>query len=56
MTDEEAHAYLEKEIKLVTGDTEAVHLTADDVLCVVLEQAGYPKLVAAWQKVDKWYA
>ena len=40
----------------VNGDIEAAHYNADEVLCVALKRLGYGDIVAAWEKVDKWYA
>lgn len=38
------------------GDPEAAHPLADEVLCDLLESLGYGDVVAAWRKIDKWYA
>ena len=38
------------------GDTEVVHLRADDILCDVLRQLGAKELVDEYEKVSKWYA
>lgn len=38
------------------GDTEEAHGDADDVLCSLLNELGYEDVVAAWDKVNKWYA
>lgn len=37
-------------------DFEAAHSTADDVLCDLLRELGFGKVVDEWMKVDKWYA
>ena len=37
-------------------DTEAAHGEADDALCELLTALGYAEVVAAWEKVDRWYA
>ena len=54
MTREEALAKLEDCRK--SGDTEAAHADADDVLCDLLKSLGYADVVSAWERVDKWYA
>ncbi len=54
MTREEAIAAL-KDCQ-TSGDTEATHSEADDVLCKFLVALGYQDVVDEWEKVDKWYA
>jgi hypothetical protein len=54
MTRDEAIAKLKEAAKSV--DTERAHVVADDVLCDLLTALGYEDVVAAWGKVDKWYA
>ncbi len=39
-----------------SGDTEAVHKDADDILCEVLKALGCKEVVDAFEKLDKWYA
>ena len=39
-----------------SDDTEVAHAEADRVLCQFLTELGYPDLVAAYQRIDKWYA
>lgn len=39
-----------------SGDTEAAHSDADDVLCQLLSALGYNNVVLEWNKVLKWYA
>lgn len=39
-----------------SGDTEAAHSDADDVLCALLRSLGYADVVAEYEKVDKWFA
>jgi hypothetical protein len=39
-----------------SGDTEAAHCDADDVLCELLTSLGYADVVAEWQNIYKWYA
>lgn len=39
-----------------SGDVEAAHGDADDVLCELLKALGYGDVVAAWDDVEKWYA
>jgi hypothetical protein len=38
------------------GDTEAQHSLADDLLCTLLIQLGYPDVVSEYVAIDKWYA
>lgn len=39
-----------------TGDTEADHGEADDIICNLLATLGYEDVVTEWRKVPKWYA
>lgn len=39
-----------------SGDTEAQHAYADEILCEALKHLGCEKLVEEWEKVPKWYA
>lgn len=38
------------------NDTEEAHANADGVLCNLLEELGYTKIVEEYDKVHKWYA
>ena len=38
------------------GDTEVDHLRADNILCSLLYELGYDKVVEEYDKVSKWYA
>lgn len=38
------------------GDIELSHAKADDILCKILYDLGYAEIVAAYERVDKWYA
>lgn len=42
--------------KLYAADPEAGHVEADRVLCRVVRYFGRGDVVAAWDKVDRWYA
>ena len=54
MTREEA---IKRLMALVeSGDVEASHIEADDILCALLRSLGYEDVVAAWDDVEKWYA
>jgi len=54
VTREEA---IEKLKKLAgSGDVEAAHGEADEVLCELLRALGYGDVVDAWEDVEKWYA
>jgi hypothetical protein len=44
-----------KEIIHIEGDTETVHVELDDLLCEILKEHGYTKLVEFYQKLDLWY-
>jgi len=37
-------------------DCEMAHEDADLALCEMLTALGYDEVVAAWKRVDKWYA
>ena len=39
-----------------SGDIEAAHGDADDILCAFLKVLGYNDIVEAWDAVPKWYA
>jgi hypothetical protein len=54
MTREEAIEKLKECQK--SGDTEAAHSEADDVLCQLLNALGYAIVVKEYEKIDKWYA
>ena len=53
MTKEEA---IEQLKSIESGDTEACHCIADDILCEFLRSLGYGDVVDEWDNVDKWYA
>lgn len=53
-SDSEAAKLMKKIAK--NTDTEGAHGEADDLLCEVLSNLGYEKLVAAYQSFGKWYA
>lgn len=53
MTREEAIAQL---LEASGRDTEAAHVSADEVLCELLTFLGYADVVTAWRTIDKWYA
>lgn len=38
------------------SDAEIWHAMADDILCELLIDCGYPKTVAAFNALQKWYA
>lgn len=38
------------------NDPETAHMEADDLLCAMLVSLGFPKTVAEFRKVHKWYA
>ena len=45
---------LEKQVK--NSDTEEAHAIVDALLCDLLSELGYQKIVKAYKKIDKWYA
>jgi hypothetical protein len=40
----------------MSGDLEADHCSADEILCGLLKRLGYEKTVEAYHEVGKWYA
>jgi len=38
------------------GDIEVAHIDADGILCELLIELGYGKLIELYNEVDKWYA
>lgn len=38
------------------SDEEAAHVSADNILCELLESLGYSDVVREWKKVKKWFA
>lgn len=38
-----------------SDDVESAHYRADEILCDLLTALGYDEVVAAYNKVDKWY-
>lgn len=50
--------YIEKMKDIVDfgSDIESDHHNADYILCELLEELGYTKLVDLYYKVHKWYA
>lgn len=39
-----------------SGDIQADHSIADDVLCEFLESLGYREIVNEYRDIEKWYA
>jgi hypothetical protein len=54
----EERAVFIRELEALQGnaDYEATHSRADDILCKVIKILGYEDIVAAWDRVGKWYA
>ena len=49
--------YIERlKLSAKSDDTEGAHCYADEVLCDLLIELGYTKVVEAYHEVDKWYA
>jgi hypothetical protein len=44
------------ELAQTEGDTEEIHILADDLLCQLAEVSGFPDIVELYRKVHKWYA
>ncbi len=38
------------------GDKESAHVQADDLLCDLLDAAGFEEVTAIFRKMDKWYS
>lgn len=38
------------------GNQEKAHMIADAILCALLDQLGYSRVVDAYNEIDKWYA
>jgi hypothetical protein len=41
---------------LTDGDIEETHISADDLLCELLEQLGFKSVVDSYNRIYKWYA
>jgi len=46
----------ELEILVNEGDIEIAHGIADELLCKILTDMGYKKIVRLFNKLHKWYA
>lgn len=46
----------EMELLIECRNTEYAHSRADELLCELLEDLGYGKIVELYSDVDKWYA
>jgi hypothetical protein len=40
----------------IEGDPESAHVRLDELLCEILKEHGYAKLVEFYQKLDLWYS
>jgi hypothetical protein len=56
MTPEEFFYAMRKVSKDNTGDPEAMHCDADDLMCKVLTELGYGAGIEVFNKMTKWYA
>lgn len=56
MTQQEAIDELKRITEECDGDQEVAHIKADDLLCKVLTELGYPRLVEEYENICKWYA
>ena len=56
MTEQDALDMLETILIDGDGDAEVQHSDADRVLCQLLQELGYDRVVAKWQSIPKWYA
>ena len=43
-------------IRSTSYDPESGHYEADDILCELLSDLGYPEINAAFYQIDRWYA
>ena len=41
--------------QVCSNDTEIAHGKADDIICELLREPGYGKVVDEYEKVEKWY-
>lgn len=48
--------YAKKMAFVDSADTEAAHMDADHVLVRLLLSVGFTETVAAYRKIEKWYA
>lgn len=39
-----------------SGDIEAAHIIADEIICQLLTSLGYEDVIAEYNKIDMWYA
>ena len=55
MTPDEAVEAINKIIADSRGDQELSHYAADVLLCDILSELGYTKLIEIYNNMDKWY-
>ena len=49
--------YIKKlKIQKKEADQELAHVNADELLCDLLIELGYKKIVRIYNKIEKWYA
>jgi hypothetical protein len=48
--------YIKKIKKIEDEDQETAHVEADRILCQLLKELGFKKLVKKYQDIPKWYA
>lgn len=57
MDSKKLYRYKKRLIELQhNSDTEVAHLSADQILCNILEELGYSDVVKEYNKIEKWYA
>ncbi len=56
MTPEDAAEEAKRIMTAYSGDTEALHGKLDDLLCIILNDAGYTEVVGLFETAEKWYA
>lgn len=56
MNEKEVQDYINRLITLQkNGDPEIDHVEADNILCEIIAQLGYPEIVKEYDKIDKLY-
>ena len=57
MNEKEVQDYINRLITLQkNGDPEIDHAEADNILCEIIAQLGYPEIVKEYDKIEKWYS
>lgn len=57
LTEEQRKDFIEQLKKEASNqDHEVAHITADNILCEILNTLGYSDIVEAFNEIFKWYA